>query len=116
MSCPVTGAAYRAGRADGPSRCTWHPGMTDAERAADPHTHTPPAPRRKILGSVLEAIGNTPLIRINHGEPSLACFVLPLWCSHTSTILSLHTVSEGLTCEVVAKCEFFSAGGSVKDR
>jgi cystathionine beta-synthase len=86
MSCP-----YRAGRSDGPQRCTWAPTLTPSERAADPHAHHPPQPRSKILGSVLEAIGNTPLVRINR-------------------------VAEGLACEVLAKCEFFSAGGSVKDR
>ena len=52
----------------------------------DPHVHHPPAPPKKILGSVLEAIGHTPLVRINR-------------------------VADGLACEVVAKCEFYSAGG-----
>jgi cystathionine beta-synthase len=42
---------------------------------------------------VLDAVGRTPCVRLNRIG-----------------------VAEGLLCEVVAKCEFFSAGGSVKDR
>ncbi|KAJ3396262.1 hypothetical protein HDV05_003200, partial [Chytridiales sp. JEL 0842] len=49
--------------------------------------------RNRILDSILDHIGGTPLVRINRiGK------------------------SEGLECELVAKCEFFNAGGSVKDR
>jgi Pyridoxal-phosphate dependent enzyme len=44
-----------------------------------------------ILDSILDAIGDTPLIR-------------------------LHRVIDDLECEICAKCEFFNAGGSVKDR
>ena len=95
--CPfLNAAAYRQGRADtdGPSKCTWYPGMSEAERALDPHRHTPlAASRPKILPSVLAAVGNTPCIRINN-----------------------ISASAGLECELVAMCEYFSAGGSVKDR
>ena len=45
------------------------------------------------LNNVLENIGNTPLIRLN----KLAA-------------------DAGLECTLLAKCEFFNAGGSVKDR
>lgn len=46
-----------------------------------------------ILDSILDHIGNTPLVRINRiGKQA------------------------GLHCELLAKCEFFNAGGSVKDR
>ena len=41
--------------------------------------------------SILETIGNTPLVRLN-------------------------AVSEGLPCTLLAKVEFFNPGGSVKDR
>ncbi|RLN88323.1 hypothetical protein BBJ28_00009439, partial [Nothophytophthora sp. Chile5] len=53
------------------------------------NTTTPP----KILDSILDHVGNTPLVRLN-------------------------TISKkaGLECELLAKCEFFNAGGSVKDR
>ncbi len=45
----------------------------------------------KIYDSILEAIGNTPLVR-------------------------LRTIGRGTGCEILAKCEFLNAGGSVKDR
>jgi len=47
----------------------------------------------KIYNSILEAIGNTPLVRLNKIPQSL-----------------------GVECEVLVKCEWFNAGGSVKDR
>ena len=50
-------------------------------------------PRGKILDSALDFIGETPLIRINKISKDA-----------------------GLQCELLAKCEFFNAGGSVKDR
>jgi len=50
-------------------------------------------PRPKICDTALDAIGNTPLVRL-HKIP----------------------VKHGVQCEVLAKCEFFNAGGSVKDR
>eukprot|EP00011_Vannellida_sp_DIVA3-517-6-12_P005147 CAMPEP_0114613810 /NCGR_PEP_ID=MMETSP0168-20121206/5327_1 /TAXON_ID=95228 ORGANISM="Vannella sp., Strain DIVA3 517/6/12" /NCGR_SAMPLE_ID=MMETSP0168 /ASSEMBLY_ACC=CAM_ASM_000044 /LENGTH=458 /DNA_ID=CAMNT_0001824833 /DNA_START=40 /DNA_END=1416 /DNA_ORIENTATION=+ len=45
----------------------------------------------KVYADALGAVGNTPLIRLNR-------------------------VSRDLKCELFAKCEFFNAGGSVKDR
>jgi len=45
----------------------------------------------KIMNSILEAIGNTPMVR-------------------------LRTVGQKTGCEILAKCEFFNAGGSIKDR
>jgi cystathionine beta-synthase len=45
------------------------------------------------MRSILENIGNTPLVQINKvGKP------------------------EGVHCQILAKCEYFNAGGSVKDR
>ncbi len=41
----------------------------------------------------MENIGNTPVVRIHKIG-----------------------VEEGLECEIVVKCEYFNAGGSVKDR
>jgi cystathionine beta-synthase len=67
--------------------------MSEAERAKSPHKHIARAPRPKILPSTLAAVGNTPCIRLNS---------IP--------------ASAGLQCELVGKCEYFSAGGSVKDR
>jgi cystathionine beta-synthase len=53
------------------------------------------APRQPpaIMDSILENIGNTPLVRLNSIPKSL-----------------------GVECKIYAKCEFFNAGGSVKDR
>lgn len=50
-------------------------------------------PDGKILDSVLDAIGYTPMVR----------------CSRLSK-------KYGVACEILAKCEYFNAGGSVKDR
>jgi cystathionine beta-synthase len=44
-----------------------------------------------ILDSILQAIGNTPLIRLNR-------------------------IGQEYPCEILAKCEFLNPGGSVKDR
>ncbi len=46
-----------------------------------------------MLGTILEHIGDTPMVRINK-----------------------LSAEAGLECELLAKCEFFNAGGSVKDR
>ena len=46
-----------------------------------------------ISESILEFIGNTPLIKINN-----------------------ITKKDNLECEILAKCEYFNAGGSIKDR
>jgi cystathionine beta-synthase len=45
----------------------------------------------QILDSILEAIGNTPMVR-------------------------LHTIARKSGCELLGKCEYLNAGGSVKDR
>ncbi|KAF1819628.1 cystathionine beta-synthase [Dissoconium aciculare CBS 342.82] len=54
-----------------------------------PPPRNPPA----VMHSILENIGNTPLVRLNRIPQSI-----------------------GVSCAVYAKCEFFNAGGSVKDR
>ncbi|KJE95166.1 cystathionine-beta-synthase [Capsaspora owczarzaki ATCC 30864] len=86
-TCPF---AYAQRTTDGPVTCTWTPG---APLTSSPHHHVPLQPEPKILDNVLGHIGNTPLVRINKIGASL-----------------------GLKCELLAKCEFFNAGGSVKDR
>ncbi|RHY23840.1 hypothetical protein DYB36_008686, partial [Aphanomyces astaci] len=53
----------------------------------------PPFERPQILPSILSHVGDTPLVRINK-----------------------ISAKAGLKCELLAKCEFFNAGGSVKDR
>ena len=77
---------------EGPARCTWRLG---ADPSTSPHIHQPAARAEppKILSSILEHIGSTPMVRLNRIPQSL-----------------------GVSCEVLAKLEYFNAGGSVKDR
>lgn len=76
-------------RPDQPSKCTWRP---DASPSSSPHSKEP-TKNLKILPDILHAIGNTPLIKLNHIPQSM-----------------------GIKAEILAKCEFFNPGGSVKDR
>jgi len=78
---------------EGPTRCKWSLDKKEGETEKDPHHHTKPEKYSGILNNVLEYIGNTPMIRINRIGKSV-----------------------GLKCELLAKCEFFNSGGSVKDR
>jgi len=71
-------------------QCPFKPGITEKS----PHTHrdyVPGAP--KPYDDILEHVGRTPMVRCRKLEEEY-----------------------GLDCELYAKCEFFSAGGSVKDR
>ena len=72
-----------------PTKCTWQLGTTEK----DPHYHKPLLPFPKIVDDVLECIGRTPLVRLRRIPKKY-----------------------GLKCEVLVKCEYFNAGGSVKDR
>lgn len=75
---------------DLPSQCTYKLGDP---LSASPHIHVKREPMPKILPNVLSYIGETPLIKMNR-------ITKPL----------------NLQCDVLAKCEFFNAGGSIKDR
>ncbi|KAJ1973363.1 cystathionine beta-synthase [Dimargaris xerosporica] len=70
---------------------------TGAERGGQspvvPHRHLPRQPKPKILDTILDHVGETPLVRL-HKIPA----------------------AEGVQCEVLVKAEFFNPGGSVKDR
>ncbi|KAL7852637.1 hypothetical protein SRHO_G00184220 [Serrasalmus rhombeus] len=77
-------------RPDLRSKCTWSLG---APHTDSPHTHPPKTNAPSILPNILRRIGDTPLVRINKINKTF-----------------------GLKCELLAKCEFFNAGGSVKDR
>uniref|UniRef100_A0A8C9VYT1 Cystathionine beta-synthase n=1 Tax=Scleropages formosus TaxID=113540 RepID=A0A8C9VYT1_SCLFO len=77
-------------RPDLPSKCTWQLGVSHTE---SPHSHPERTKAPKILPNILKQIGDTPMVRINS-----------------------ITKAYGLKCELLAKCEFFNAGGSVKDR
>ena len=80
---------HRKAHLDADQKCTWYPGTTEP----NPHIRKPLVPKPKIMNTILENIGNTPLVRINKLSKAA-----------------------GLKCELLAKCEFFNAGGSVKDR
>lgn len=78
-------------RPDLPSKCTYKQGENVIK---SPHRHvTRDSARLKILPNILHHVGNTPLVQINKVHKSL-----------------------GLHCQILAKCEFFNPGGSVKDR
>ncbi|XP_002163391.2 cystathionine beta-synthase-like protein isoform X1 [Hydra vulgaris] len=78
-------------RPDLPSKCTWHLG---ADIKSSPHYHMPfNLEEEKILPNILHKIGKSPLVRLNK---------IPN--------------ENGIKCEMLAKCEFFNAGGSLKDR
>merc|ERR1712054_567050 len=60
----------------------------------EPSPHPVQRPvKPKVLDTILDHIGDTPLVRLNKIPQSM-----------------------GLDCEILCKCEFFNAGGSVKDR
>ncbi|GFO11076.1 cystathionine beta-synthase, partial [Plakobranchus ocellatus] len=89
--CPAKGGLFREWRRpDLPSKCTYQPG---APLEKSPHLHVKPQDRLKIMPNILHNIGNSPLVRLNR--------------------IPQH---DGLKCEFLVKCEFFNAGGSVKDR
>ena len=76
----VAGAGFLIGRYLG-----------DRAARAEQWNHEP-----KICKTILDHVGNTPLVRLNRVGKAAA--------------------DGGLECEILAKCEFFNAGGSVKDR
>ena len=72
--------------------CPW--ALHTAHTSKNPHASEPFSyERKKIYNDALDLIGNTPMVRLNS---------IPQ--------------KEGLKCEFLAKCEFFNAGGSIKDR
>ena len=88
-ACPF--AAKMKLRADDGQKCTWTPDTTEPN--PHPRCHRNKAVRDQIMPDILHNIGETPCVRINKiGK------------------------AEGLKCDLVAKCEFFNSGGSVKDR
>lgn len=78
-----------------PSKCEHGGGGKDPHRheARDDPKSLNCRERPKILPDILHNIGNTPLVRCERLEKAF-----------------------GLKCQLLAKCEFFNAGGSVKDR
>lgn len=70
--------------------CKW---KLNSDKATCPHHLETRDYTLKIKSSVLDCVGNTPMVRINN-----------------------ITKAEGIECELLAKCEFLNPGGSVKDR
>ncbi|RCH81158.1 hypothetical protein CU098_000388, partial [Rhizopus stolonifer] len=67
---------------------------TELKKIFEEFNHKPnTAPAPKICNTILDNIGCTPLVRVDKIAKEA-----------------------GLKCELLAKCEFFNAGGSVKDR
>ncbi|XP_051782713.1 cystathionine beta-synthase-like protein isoform X1 [Erpetoichthys calabaricus] len=77
-------------RPDKPSKCTWRLGVPQKD---SPHHHQQLPKVPSIMPSILNNVGDTPMVRIN----------------------KINKVYK-LKCEMLVKCEFFNAGGSVKDR
>ena len=73
MTCPVSSAAaYRAGRTDGPLRCTWTPEAGAPGASPSPHTRYRPV-RPKIGETILDFVGETPMVRARGAVPSAGC-------------------------------------------
>lgn len=72
--------------------------------------------RDSVLSNVLPMIGNTPLIKLDKIAKSegLKCELCECSLINTThTLICIHII---LLLFPVGKCEFFNAGGSVKDR
>lgn len=91
----ITAAVLRAARERRDVRFPDYSGFSVSfvESATPLPQHVPLKQPDKIADSVFELIGRTPMVR-----------------------LSRLAQKYGLQCDLVAKCEFLSAGGSVKDR
>ncbi|NXX04623.1 CBS synthase, partial [Larus smithsonianus] len=78
-------------RPDAPSKCTWKLGKPIS---ASPHRHTTLPEPLKILPSILDKVGNTPLVRINKigKQYGLKCELCEYFCKQKIKIRN--TVSE----------------------
>ena len=74
------------------NECAWKLGAKDND-AKCPHAREKRDYTAKIKDSIVDCVGNTPMVRINN-----------------------ITKAEGIECELLVKCEFLNPGGSVKDR
>jgi len=72
--------------------CKWALNNPDNDKNC-PHIRETRDYSKKIKDSILDCVGNTPMIRINNISKA-----------------------EGLECELLVKAEFLNPGGSVKDR
>jgi len=91
MSCPMKERFWI--RPDLPSKCLW---KKDGSHDASKSPHTTVGTKRdplKAQPNILSCIGQTPMVKLDKIKAAY-----------------------GLECDLYAKCEFFNAGGSVKDR
>lgn len=84
-------------RPDKPHECTYLKSLKGgvADLKSSPHHHDTKPERKSddVINSILEMVGNTPLVKLNNIAKDL-----------------------GLKCNLYAKCEYLNPGGSVKDR
>ena len=73
--------------------CKWQPDNTTNLECPHIRETTRNRSTSNIKDSILDCVGNTPLIRVNN-----------------------ITRAEGIECEILVKAEFLNPGGSVKDR
>lgn len=90
-TCPVDHSSNGAANDDSTlsTRCKW----SLKTKEPCPHSSNKLQPRLPLMNSILDNIGNTPLVQINK-----------------------IALKEDIKCQMLAKCEFFNAGGSIKDR
>ncbi|NWW44802.1 CBS synthase, partial [Pedionomus torquatus] len=76
-------------RPDTPSKCTWKLGKPPS---ASPHRHTTLPEPLKILPSILDKVGNTPLVRINKlgKQYGLKCELCEYFCRQKIKIRNTH--------------------------
>ena len=80
------------------AKCRYHVGIKEKS----PHIHESDTsskvvgPISKIYDTILDHVGMTPMVKINN--------------------VGYEDNDDPIKCEIVAKCEYFNAGGSVKDR
>lgn len=89
--CPVKNFI----RPDKPHECTYEKSLEKGSNLVSPHHHQSKPPRNSndVCKNVLDMIGNTPLVHLQNLSSDL-----------------------NISCNLYAKCEYFNAGGSVKDR
>ncbi|CAN1242443.1 Cysteine synthase 2 [Linum perenne] len=77
--------------------------------------------KKKGRNGLVDAIGNTPLIRINSLSDATGCEVIfPSFPPQLKRLLGfliwVSIIYDGFLCQILGKCEFLNPGGSVKDR
>lgn len=117
-----------AGKADGAAAAAFDFSQSSSSSAAVqggggqqqlPRSH-------RICDSILDVIGETPLVRLNRVGKAVGASIDGNTATNITSSSSSSSSSAGdptnnntavvVECELLVKCEFFNAGGSVKDR